>query len=303
MDIRCRFVIFAFCLFSASCELALSCKVDSRPSSDGSKTYLQDFKTDVAWIPLEWNGKPMGWGSGFLVDKDRGAFFTNKHVSNEFNTVGKGSHKLFFNGKVYNTELVKTPPTVDAALIKITDEFDSSEFPESASFSGEKVKVGDRVWVEGFHVHSYSIRKADGESGYNFPVIPIFRDYYRMNTRDLDNEKEVVFEKLEARVTNINKKIEIGGQGSGIVQDMRNIVNLYIEIKTSKDHLFSFGGLSGTVVRNDKGETVGIFTAGPTEESVPVHELEDGSVVSKIVFQTAYITPIGAAEKLKNYLR
>jgi S1-C subfamily serine protease len=45
----------------------------------GSDEGVQNFKTDVAWIVLEWNGQPQDYGSGFLVDKDRGEFYTNKH--------------------------------------------------------------------------------------------------------------------------------------------------------------------------------------------------------------------------------
>ena len=89
----------------------------------------QGFKTDAAWIVSEWNCSPGGYGSGFLINKEYGAFYTNKHVINEFDNYGKGSHKIYFNGKFYNAEVVKVPPLRDAAIIRITDEFDSSEFP------------------------------------------------------------------------------------------------------------------------------------------------------------------------------
>jgi len=255
------------------------------------KTYLcpDDLKTDVAWIILEWNGKPVygGYGSGFLINKKTGVFLTNKHVSNVFDVLGKGSHKIFFNCKVYNAAILKTSVLADAALVRITDSFDSSDFLKPAPFAGEKAKVGDKVVVEGFHVHPYWVRKADEEEGYKFPVIPVFRDYYNLGTKNLDKEQEVVFETLEAVVVAVDRKIEIKGQGSGIIQDLRESTNLYVTIKTTKDHKFPFSGLSGTVVRNGKGETIGIFTAGP--------ELER-------VFKTAFLTPIESVENLKLYL-
>ena len=260
-------------------------------------TYQQDFKTDVAWIVLEWNGKPTGgWGSGFLVDRQKGLFYTNKHVSEVFNALGQGSHKMFFNGKVYNIKTLKTEPLVDAALVRITDKFDSSEFPEPARFVEDKLKVGDRVVVEGFHVHPYAVRQVDEEAGYKYPTLTIFSDYYKMPTKDITKEQEIVFERLEAQVTAIEKKIAIGGQGSGVVQNLRNTTNSYVEIKTKKDHLFSFAGLSGTVVRNEQGETVGIFTAGPEVEVDPDtgQKLPGGITIMKRVFRTAYLTPIQA---------
>ncbi len=267
----------------------------------------QGLKVDIAWIVLEWNGKPEygGYGSGFLVDKERGAFFTNKHVSDMFNALGKGSHKIFFNCKVYNVKTVQAAPLADTALVQITDPFDFSDFPDSAPFAKEKVKVGDKVVVEGYHPHPYFVRMSDKEEGYDFPLIPIFKSYYNLGTKDLEKEREVVFEKLEATVIAINQKIKVEDQGEGIVQGIREDMNLYIKIRTIKDHKFSFGGLSGTVVRNKKGETIGIFTAGPQLEYDPETktELPGGSFLAKQVFKTALLTPIESVENLRLYLK
>ncbi len=296
-----RSVFFVFvCFIFSSCG--------SRPDDNPIKhtpIYEQNFKSDIAWVVLEWNGKPEngGWGSGFLVNKEKGAFYTNKHVGDVFNQLGRGSHKILFNGKVYNGVVVKTDILVDVALMQITDPFDSSEFPDPAPFAEEKVKVGDRVFVEGFHVHPYRIREKDIAEGYDFPLVPIFKSYYRLGTKNLDQEQEVVFERLEAEVTGVDKKTAIQGQGTGIIQSLRNESNLYIEIKTLKDHKFSFGGLSGTVVRNNKRETIGIFTAGPEEEYDPIAQSQDGFVLLKQVYRTANITPIEAVAKLKDYLK
>ncbi|OGN01348.1 MAG: hypothetical protein A3G51_00630 [Candidatus Yanofskybacteria bacterium RIFCSPLOWO2_12_FULL_43_11b] len=272
------------------------------------KTYPcpQSFKTDVAWIVLEWNGKPEygGYGSGFIINKEKGAFFTNKHVSDTFDALGRGSHKILFNCGIYDAEIVKTALFADVALVRITGLFDSSGFPDPAPFAGEKTKVGDKIVVEGFHVHPYWVRKADEDAGYKFSVIPIFRDYYNLGTKNLDKEQEVVFETLEAVVVAVDEKIKVEGQGSGIMQSLRENMNLYIKIKTTKDHKFPFSGLSGTVVRNEKGETIGIFTAGPQLEYDPEtkEDLPDGSFLAERVFKTAFLTPIESAENLRLYL-
>lgn len=273
-----------------------------------SRTYpcSRDLKTDVAWIVLEWNGKPVygGYGSGFLIDKEKGGFFTNKHVSDMFDALGKGSHKIFFNCEVYNAKIVKTSSLADAALVQITDTFNPLNFLDPAPFSKEKAKIGGKIIVEGFHPHPYWIRESDKEEGYKFPLTHIYKDYYNLGTKNLEKEQEVVFEKLEAVITAIDQKFKIKGQGSGIVQGLRESANLYIEIQTTKNHKFPFSGLSGTVVRNKKGETVGIFTAGPEVEYDPEtkKELPDGSFLAKQVFRTAYITPIESVKDLRLYL-
>ena len=266
----------------------------------------QGLKTDVAWIVLEWNGKPVygGYGSGFLIDKAKGAFFTNKHVSDMFDALGKGSHKIFFNCKVYNVKIVKTSLLADAALVQITDPVGSSGLPDPAPFAKEKVKIGDEVVIEGYHLHPYFVRMSDEEEGYEFPLIPIFKNYYNLGTKNLGKEQEIVFEKLEATVTATDQKIKVEGQGEGIAQGIREDMNLYIEIKTTKDHKFPFGGLSGTAVKNKKGEIIGIFTAGPQLEFDPEtkEELPDGPVSIKRVFKTALLTPIESVENLISYL-
>lgn len=292
-------------LAATLCLLTLACNsgVEEVSSCNLAETYNQPFKTDVAWIVLEWNCSPIGWGSGFLTDREKGILFTNKHVSNVFNRLGRGSHKIFFNGRVYNAAIIKTDILSDAALVQITDQFNYSEFTDPAPFAQEKVKVGDKVVVEGFHIHPYQIRQSDIEDGYDFPLIPIFRDHYKSGTLNLDKEREIVFEKLEAEVSEVDKKIMVREQGTGITQVIRNTSNLYIEIKTVKDHKFSFGGLSGTVVRNTKGETIGIFTAAPRQEYDFVDELPNGFVMLQQVFKTAYVTPIGATKNLRQYIK
>jgi len=268
------------------------------------KTYpcLAGLKTDAAWIVLEWNGKPVygGYGSGFLIDKEKGLFLTNKHVSDLFDLLGKGSHKIFFNCRVYNAKVIGTSVLADAALVRITDLFDFSDFPNPKPFAGEKIKVGDYVVVEGYHLHPYWVRESDEAEGYKFPVVPIFRDYYNLGTKDLDVEREVVLETLDGVVVAVNEKVKIEGQGSGITQNVRESANIYIRAKTIKNHKFEFQGLSGSVVRNRKGETIGILTASPKVEYDPGTKIKlpDGSFLAKRVFKTFLVTPISSVRDL-----
>ncbi|KKT82007.1 MAG: hypothetical protein A3B99_02130 [Candidatus Yanofskybacteria bacterium RIFCSPHIGHO2_02_FULL_44_12b] len=283
----------------------VGCRPDSGSHDERPFFFEQNFKTDVAWVVVEWNGKPYTYGSGFLINKERGIFFTNKHVSKMFDGLGSGSQKVFFNGKIYNAVTVKTAPLSDAALVSITDRFQFSDFPEPSPVATEPVKVGDRVIVEGFHPHPHAVRKADEAAGYKFPTLNIFRGYYGLTARDLEKETEIVFERLEATISAVDKKAEISDQGSGVVQGLRNLINLHIEIKTDKDHRFSFGGLSGTVVRNKKGETIGIFTAGPEVEFDPdtKQDLPDGGFVANRVFKTGLLTPMRSVDDLVRFIK
>ena len=291
------FSVALFCLL-----LLIACKPP--PPSEANvfrrdKIYPQSFKSDSAWIVLERNGRVYGYGSGFLADKERGAFYTNKHVSDMFNTLGRDSHKIFFNGRVYNAEVVKTPPLIDAALVCIVDSFDFSEFPEPAPVSKTKTKIGDTVVIQGFHPHPFFVRTVDKAMGHEFPLVPIFRTYYDMDTRFADKEIEVVFETIPAKITELNAKLEFEVDPSDIVGGARNRSNRYIKVETLKDHLFPFGGLSGSAVRNADGEIIGILTAGPSMEFDP--EPDEQGFLNR-VFKTVYLTPIEEVEILRKYL-
>ena len=266
----------------------------------GDKTVPpQNFKTDVAWIVTEWNCKPGGYGSGFLIDKERGVFFTNKHVTNEFNSYGKGSHKIYFNGKFYNAEIVKVPPLRDAAMVRITDEFDSSKFPEPAPFAVGQVKKGDLVFVEGFHPHPYGIIESDKTGGYNEIILALWDKYYNLGTRNLDKKQEIVYEKISGKIIELDAMASFGGEGT--ISETKELSNTYTMVKTDRDHKFSFGGLSGTVVRNAKGETIGIFTMGPPKEFEKDEKMGDAQLVKR-VFKTFGFTPIESVANLKEYL-
>ena len=311
--------IFLCSIFVAMCLVGLACQSNSDETAFGcgSRAYKQDLKTDVAWIVLEWNCQLNGYGSGFLIDKEKGAFYTNKHVSNMFNALGRGSHKLFFNGKVYNVKVVQTPPLADAALIRITDNFDPSEFPDLTPISYEKLKVGDEIFMGGLHPHPYYIRKSDEEDGYKFQIIPIYKDYYRANTRNLEKEKEVVFEKLMGKVTEVDltwdevikrleKKFGKKFPAGSFIEEVGNRTNFFHEVRTSKDHKFSFGGLSGSPARNSKGEIIGILTRQDIDRyDYDEKELEEKGMtpIKNQLWDTIYLTPIDSTKELTKYLR
>jgi len=287
--------IFVFCVAVLSFLFFISCKPDKK-KPERPNTYFQEFKTDIAWVAIEWNGKPKygGWGSAFLADKKSGTFITNKHVGNMFDALGKGSQKIFFNGKVYNLAVAKTLPLADVALIRIDSRFDFSDFPEPAPLAGDKVKKGDRVTAEGFHPHPYFVRKDNAlEGGYNEKTVTIFRDYYNMGTKNLEKEIEVVFERIDGVVEEIDAVVPVSlPDGScGIIDRAREMANRYIKIRTDKDHKFSFGGLSGTAVKNLKGEVIGIFTLELREE---FKIQEDASL--KPVFKGIFATPVQAVK-------
>lgn len=259
----------------------------------------QDFKTDVAWIVMEWNCKPGGYGSGFLIDREHGAFYTNKHVVNEFNGYGKGSHKIYFNGKFYNAEVVKVPPLRDAAIVRITDKFDPSEFPEPAPIAKQKVKVGDMVVNEGFHVHPYLTVESNKGQGYEERIVPIWDKYYNLGTKNIEKRTVIVFERIKGRVFKTDQAGELGDRT--MIGEARELANTYIMVKADKDHKLSFGGLSGSVVKNTKGEIVGIHSMGPNEEFEKAEKIGDVQYLNR-VYKTFGFIPIESVVDLKQYL-
>jgi len=293
-------IILIFFVLLSSCRAKTDVIPQKTDDGCGERTVPpQSLKTDVAWIVMEWNCKPGGYGSGFLIDKENGAFYTNKHVVNEFDSYGKGSHKIYFNGKFYNAEIVKVPPLRDAAIIRITDEFDSSEFPEPAPIAKEKVKVGDVVIDEGFHVHPYLIVESKKGQGYDETIIPIWDKYYNLGTKNVDKRTEIVFERITGKVSKINDYADFGDRTT--VGEARDLVNTYTIVKADKDHMLSFGGLSGSVVRNTKGEIVGIFTMGPPKEFEEGERMGDIQFLKR-VYKTFGFTPIESVADLRQYI-
>lgn len=275
-----------------------------------TKAYPQDFKTDIAWITVEWSrGRLYGYGSGFLIDREKGAFYTNKHVSDLFDELGgRPIAKIFFNGRAYDAQVLKVAPLRDAAIVCLEGSFDFSLFPVPAPIASGEVKVKDKVWIEGFHVHPFWIReKHQSALGYQEKLVPILRSYYGLGTRFLAKEREIVFEKIEGIVQVVGAKANLSPPAGepAMVTKVRNQSNTYFKIKTNQDHHFSFGGLSGTAVRNDRGEIVGIVTVEEQRFEVDPETMvqsPDGQIYVKPVFDILLVTPIETVANLKKFL-
>jgi hypothetical protein len=275
-----------------------------------------DLITDAAWVVNEYNGRLIfdrdrniirgGYGSGFLRDKEKGLFYSNKHVTDVFGTLGGDSHKIFFNGSVYNASVLYVHELADAAIFKITDPFDASDFPDPIPFATEKLVVGDKVYLEGFHVHPYNIREANKERDIEYTMVPIMRDYYESVRIDTDHYSEVVFENIEATITEIDINLKIGSEGpSNKIDRLRGEANLFIKATTEHDHLFSFGGLSGSAVKNEAGEIVGILTAESRKYETDPESLDPDSqsiVITKFIFNEVIITSIEELESLHSFI-
>ena len=302
--IACGFVVVALsALFFLACGSG-----PTKTEKPNTYPHPKDLQTDIAWIVIEWNGKPKygGYGSGFLADKHSGSFYTNKHVSDMFDSLGKSSQKIFFNGKVYNLAVVKVPALRDAAIVQITDSFDSSEFPDPAPVAKEKVKKGDKVFVEGFHPHHYFFRESNRiEGGYNEKLVPIFKEYYNIDTKDLVREREVVFERISGVVVETDASVFLNQSGSSgsVVNRAREMANKYFMVKTDRDHKFSFGGLSGTAVKNIKGEIVGILTVEKTDFKELEKDEDTGIKIVEPIFDLVGVTPIESVVSFRDYLK
>lgn len=229
----------------------------------------QELVTQTAFLALEVDGKLKydfkgnledgGYASGFLISKKRGLFKTAYHVSKHLGESGVDWCRLFMNGKVYRAGLYRASSNRDSAVIRIIDNFDPADFPEPPPVATERVKVGDKVFIEGHHPHPYDVRLRDKEAGKNFILIPLLKNYYQTVRVDREDYTEVVYEVLEAEVTEIDVVVP-KKEGDDSIESR---VHKFFTIRTKEDHFFSFGGLSGTVIKNDKGEVVGEVTMGP----------------------------------------
>jgi len=293
------------CLLFAVCSLLLvGCRFGPANKTETAGAYGQDFKTDVAFLVLEWNGKPYILASGFLADRSKGVFYTAKHFTDEFAKLGTDECKLFFNGKVYTARLVRLPPLRDSAIIKIVSSFSAEELPEPRRLASEMPVMGDQIFVLGFHPHSFRIRTANQSEGFPDREVPLMKDYYKKIIKDPGRQSEVVFDNLEGKRVNPVPLDEL------LAKEMREYENeSYIKLKMVRDHKFSFGGLSGGAAVNSRGEVVGVITAQDPfrfefdENGFMVEP--DGTIIAVIkkqFFDTLYITPIDSLRDLRVYL-
>lgn len=214
---------------------------DHRTEARKVGRYTQNLKTPVALFIRERNDAPLVTASAFLIDKQRGLFASAKHYMGK---ESNGDCKIFFNGKVYNGFLVQVPVITDVAVIKIVGRFDTSDFPEPYRFASQG-REGERVLVRGIHLHSQLLQQGK-------IVIPILRQYYGVIKED-----EFVFDDLGATIVDMRYQIK-----NETIRDSSEVLgfvtNIFIKLRMDEDHLFSFAGLSGGPVVNERDELVGI---------------------------------------------
>lgn len=277
--------------------------------------YPQDFKTNVALLVIEWNGlKPHILASAHLADREKGIFYTAKHFTDAFGSLGPDYCKVFFNGKVFRARLIKVPPIRDAALIRLIQPFSMTGFLEPLLIAKDKPKLGDRIYIQGFHPHQYWIRKANEKEGFPDKVIPIIEEYYEQITRNLDKETQVVFDNLEGRVVKLDPRAVLrnpftSDEEKEAALEYEN--DSYIKVRMVRDHKFSFGGLSGGAAVNEQGELIGIVTAQDIfrfefdERGLFFDPHGNRGVIGEInqLFDTLYITPIDALKDLQQKVK
>lgn len=278
--------------------------------------FPQDFQSTGAFLVLEWNGrKPWIMASGNLVDREKGIFRTAKHFTDAFGSLGVDYCKVFFNGKVYRATLVKVPPIRDAALIKLLPPFSADDFPELLPTASETSKLGDEIYIQGFHPHTYYLREENKKDGFPDKDIRIFETYYGQITKDMSKESQVVFDNLKGkRVAPDPESI----RKNRFLTDEQKVASLefendrYIKVLMARDHKFSFGGLSGGVASNDKGEAVGVITAQDIlrfefDEHgfffIPGVGPAEVAEIKKQLWDTIYVTPIDSIKDLDEYIR
>lgn len=204
--------------------------------------YPQKFKISTALLVRERNGFPFILASAFLIDKERGLFASAKHfVGNE----SAGDCKIFFNGVVYEGFLLVVPAITDMVIIKIKNGFDSKDFPEPRRLA-ERTHHGDKIFVEGIHAHPKQFQAGQ-------EVIPIFSEFYGLTGKG----EEFVFERLEGEVVRLDREIA-SEDIKGSSEVLSGVANSFIELRTKRDHRFSFAGLSGGPTVNERDEIVGI---------------------------------------------
>ncbi len=273
--------------------------------------FPSSINVPVALLVAEWGGKPRVMGSAWLIDGGRGALFTAKHVTdalmNSTIELGANECKLFLNGNVYSCIVVQVPPLRDSVVLKMLGPFEPAELPKPYKISTTKLKLGDKVFIQGFHPHSSEITKSNLADGLKDLIVPIFKTFYELRTVDPSRQKEIVFDNLEATVVKTNEHVKIDHQESDPAERIKFQTNEYVKVVTVRNHKFSFGGLSGGVVVriNDQGtaEAVGIVTA---EEPEKLKYDKKGQLEVKLIPKISnilFITPIYSVKDLYDYAR
>ena len=305
-----RILILIFCFAIVGCSPP---PLINEYREKGTYTHPQELKSTVAYLVLEKNNQPMIMASAFLINKEKGIFLNAKHFTDDIGSFGPDYCKIFFNGKVYRVEVERVPPRRDASLLRIISDFNSADFPEPLIVAKEMPKLGDKVYVLGFHPHVYDIREQNEKEGFADRVIPIFRTYYDVIMKDKSKETEVVFDNLEGTRVKLNPDSVLKNPYLDV--DEKNALleyarGDYIKILMARDHKFSFGGLSGGLTVNERGEVVGVITAqDPFRLEFDENgflTLPNGDVVATVKqqkFDVIYVTPIDSLQDLMEYVK
>lgn len=263
----------------------------------------------VAFLVSEWAGKPRILASGWLIDGGNGTLFSAKHFTDVFmnNTIELGANecKIFLAGKVYTAIVAQVPPLRDAVVLKIIGQFNQSELPKPYKIPTTRVRVGDKVFVQGFHPHPSEVINSNMLDGLNDLIVPILKNFYELREADPSRQREVVFDNIEATVVDINFHAAVENQQTDPLGKFKFKYNEFIKVVTTRNHKFSFGGLSGGVVVkiNEKGEpeAIGIVTAeSPARYE---HMKIPGGMLVRQVVDTMDITPIYSVKDLYDYAR
>lgn len=294
---------------------------DSPPNENSYRregSYPSNINVPVAFLVSEWAGKPRVLASGWLIDGGNGTLFSAKHFTDVLmsNTIEFGANecKVFLNGKVYPCAVVQVPPLRDAVVLKILSSFNPENLPKPYKISSTKLKVGDKVFIQGFHPHSSDITKSNMAEGLRDLTVPILKTVYDLREADSSRQREVAFDNLEGKVIKPNPDFI---RNNPLLSDDEKEGSLkyengdYIKVLTNRDHKFSFGGLSGGVALNEKGEAVGIITAQDIfrfeyDKNGFFADPHSGVLIVSIkkqYFDTIYVTPIDSVKDLYDYAR
>jgi len=275
-------------------------------------TFPGGLNVPVAFLVSEWGGKARVMASGWMIEGADGFLFSAKHFTDTFMNdvieLGSKECKAFLAGRVYDCIVVRVPPLRDAVILKMVDLPDLLKLPKPYKINGNKLKVGDTVFIQGFHPHPLEITKSNMAEGIEDLVIPIFKNFYQIRIADDSKRNEVVFDNLKAVVVDLADRIKINNKEPDLMADLKYEANTYLRLITAKNHKFSFGGLSGGVVvkinKNGETEVVGIITAEkPVRlESDKREEIID-EAAQHLVVDTIYVTPIESVKDLYEYAR
>ncbi len=277
--------------------LILSCNAPAEKSS-ALIVYRQDGAEPVAWLAVERSGPPAIMASSFLINKEKGLFLTAKHFVQDFNLLSFDTCKLFINGRVYEAYVLQVPPLADAAMLQLV-EFNLEDLPDPYPVAKEKVKIGDRVFVRGLHLHRKALTKHNLKRDIVDKVVPIISDYYdNYGYAEKSSASQVVYENIPSVVVEIDVRASVDGN-EGLFGAIKDKYNRYVHVETVYDHVDSFGGLSGGVMVNEGGEIVGIITLEQVGfETVPFF----GPFLMNVkTYENIFVTPIEYFRELFDY--